>query len=182
MGKWLAAVATGAAAGLAIVAAAAALLPRPAGVPGLPADDKAEIAEGARLYADHCATCHGAHLEGQPDWQRPGPDGLLPAPPHDPTGHTWQHSDRELYALVAQGPLPFAAKGYRTAMPAFAGQLGDHQIRATIAFIKSTWPAGVRAYQMTQNPGGPSLDSLPGDWQFPPSCSFHFPSETAEGG
>ena len=31
--------------------------------------DQAVIALGQRLYAENCATCHGADLEGQPDWQ-----------------------------------------------------------------------------------------------------------------
>lgn len=40
-----------------------------------------DIAEGEALYAEACAACHGAQLEGQPDWRTRGPDGRLPAPP-----------------------------------------------------------------------------------------------------
>jgi mono/diheme cytochrome c family protein len=49
------------------------------------------LERGRVVHVEHCAACHGAHLEGQPDWQVRGPDGLLPAPPHDASGHTWMN-------------------------------------------------------------------------------------------
>ncbi|MGR3200120.1 MAG: c-type cytochrome, partial [Paracoccus sp. (in: a-proteobacteria)] len=49
------------------------------------AQDQAVIALGQRLYAENCASCHGADLEGQPDWQTPLENGRYPAPPHDET-------------------------------------------------------------------------------------------------
>lgn len=144
----------------------------------VPGDDPREIAAGAVLYQANCASCHGVDLQGQPGWHEPGPDGLLPAPPHDETGHTWQHSDAELTELVTHSVVSFAPTGYKTAMPAFEGKLSPAEIQATIAFIKSTWSPGVRAYQAAQNPGGPSLAELPGDWRFPPTCGYHFPTKT----
>ena len=30
----------------------------------------AQLARGAAVYAEACASCHGANLEGQPDWRR----------------------------------------------------------------------------------------------------------------
>jgi mono/diheme cytochrome c family protein len=98
---------------------------------------------------------------------------MLPAPPHDPSGHTWQHSDAELYRLVADSVYPFAAPGYHSAMPAFAGRLSHAEIEAVLAYIKSTWPPGIRAYQAAQNPDGPPLTNLPGDWHFPATCDYH---------
>lgn len=139
-----------------------------------------EIARGAKVYASECAACHGTHLEGQPNWRSPGPDGLLPAPPHDATGHSWQHSDATLVRLVAEGPATFAAPGYRSAMPAYAGRLPAADIAAVIAYIKSTWPPGIRAYQATLNPGGPALPNQPGDWTFPPTCNPEPGAPTAE--
>ena len=50
--------------------------------------DHRDVVAGQSLYADNCASCHGANLEGQPNWQSPDADGVLPAPPHDGTGHT----------------------------------------------------------------------------------------------
>lgn len=89
--------------------------------------------------------CHGAAGEGQPGWERPGPDGLLPAPPHDATGHTWQHSDAQLRAWVLQGPVGGGAPAdYRSAMPAYAGRLTEGQVDDVIAWTKSRSPQGVR--------------------------------------
>ena len=136
-------------------------------------DDPAEVALGRRVYAGNCASCHGDKLQGQPRRWQPGADGRLPAPPHDPSGHTWQHSDTELHELVAHSVYKFAAPDYRSAMPAFEGRLSEREISATIAYIKSTWPPGVRAYQAAQNSDGPSLAEMPGDWHFPATCNYH---------
>ncbi|HAC50933.1 MAG TPA: cytochrome C, partial [Sulfitobacter sp.] len=44
---------------------------------GVPVD--AEMIEiGAGLYAENCASCHGADLEGQPDWRRRLDNGRMP--------------------------------------------------------------------------------------------------------
>jgi len=107
---------------------------------------RGEIAEGRRLYDLQCAICHGADLEGQPNWQTRTADGRLPAPPHDATGHTWHHPDQDLLVIVRDG-LAAIAPGYESAMPAFGGVLTDGQITAILAFIKSTWPAREREYQ-----------------------------------
>lgn len=89
----------------------------------------AQVVRGGQVYAAECASCHGAAGEGQPGWERPGLDGLLPAPPHDATGHTWQHSDAQLRAWVLQGPAGGGAPvGYRSAMPAYAGRLTEGQV------------------------------------------------------
>ena len=36
---------------------------------------KADLVLGEKLYAQHCAVCHGANLEGQPDWRKKLPNG-----------------------------------------------------------------------------------------------------------
>jgi len=79
--------------------------------------DPGVIAMGKDLYAQRCASCHGANLEGQPDWMQRKPDGKLPAPPHDATGHTWHHSDADLFKIVKNGVQAFAGKDYKTDMP-----------------------------------------------------------------
>ena len=84
------------------------------------AGDAQQVAVGAVVYRDHCATCHGANLEGQPEWKSRTADGRLPAPPHDETGHTWHHSDETLFGLIKVGlQPPVAPAGYKTDMPAF---------------------------------------------------------------
>lgn len=117
----------------------------------IPTDDAAVLAQGAAVYAEHCAACHGVDLEGEPDWRIRRPDGTLPAPPHDASGHTWHHSDAELVAMTRHGILPFAPEGYRSTMPAFDGILDDDEIHAVIAYIKSHWPPEFRRLQERLN-------------------------------
>ena len=107
----------------------------------------ARLAGGRALYDEHCAACHGAKLEGQPDWQRRRADGRLPAPPHDASGHTWHHADADLFVMTKHGITPFAPPGYQSDMPAFAGTLSDDEIRAVLVYIKSTWPPEIQARQ-----------------------------------
>lgn len=102
--------------------------------------DAVKVALGARVYAQHCAACHGAKLEGQPDWRRRLANGRLPAPPHDESGHTWHHTDGILFTITRQGLVPpHAPKGYDTDMPAFGGKLADDEIWAVLAFLKTHW-------------------------------------------
>ena len=116
---------------------------------GLRADaENAEtIALGRTIYETQCAACHGAQLEGQPDWQMPLPSGRLPAPPHDATGHTWHHPDDILFRIVKEGTAAIVGGGYESDMPGFADVLSDAEIRAVLAYIKSTWPERERSYQ-----------------------------------
>lgn len=102
---------------------------------------------GRSLYAAHCARCHGKNLEGQPDWQARLPNGRLPAPPHDASGHSWHHPDHVLVGVTKHGLKPYAGEDYESDMPAFADVLSDQDIAAVIAFIKSTWPEREREYQ-----------------------------------
>lgn len=100
----------------------------------------AQAAAGAQLYAQHCASCHGAKLEGQPNWRERLPNGRMPAPPHDESGHTWHHTDSVLFGITKRGLVPpYAPPGYESDMPAFAGKLSDDEIRAVLAYIASHW-------------------------------------------
>lgn len=109
--------------------------------------DPTTIQRGQQLYATTCAACHGANLEGQPDWKRRLDTGLMPAPPHDATGHTASHSDRELFAFTRLGVAAVMGDGYESAMPAFRDTLSDDDIAAVLDYIKSTWPAEVQQKQ-----------------------------------
>ena len=110
--------------------------------------DAGFVAIGERIYAEHCASCHGANLEGEtPDWRAPGPDSRLPAPPHDETGHTWHHDDVTLFRLTKYGLAAMLGPDatYESNMPAYEGVLSDDEILAVLSFIKSRWPAELRA-------------------------------------
>lgn len=104
------------------------------------AADPAQLALGQKVYAQHCAVCHGAKLEGQPDWRVRMPNGRMPAPPHDESGHTWHHTDEVLFRITKNGLVPpYAPKNYESDMPAFAGKLSDDEIWAVLAYLKSHW-------------------------------------------
>ena len=131
---------------LTLFIAACSKSPPPGDDPRADPRDAARVALGAKVYAQHCAACHGAKLEGQPNWQRRLPNGRLPAPPHDDSGHTWHHADYVLVAIVKNGLVPpYATPGYESDMPAFAGKLTDDEIWAVLAYIKSQWSSEVLA-------------------------------------
>jgi len=133
----------------------AGMLTLPASAQGLlPWDDPAAVARGADVYAAECASCHGAALEGAADWRSPGPDGLLPAPPHDASGHTWHHADSVLFQITKYGTAAVVGGGYQSAMMGFGDILSDDDILAVLAYIKSTWPPRVRAMHDRVNAGG----------------------------
>ena len=105
-----------------------------------------EIALGQEIYAANCASCHGADLEGQPDWKRRLDNGRMPAPPHDETGHTWHPPDSQLFTITRLG-VGAVVEGYESDMPGFGDVLSDAEIWAVLDYIKSTWPERERSYQ-----------------------------------
>jgi mono/diheme cytochrome c family protein len=113
--------------------------------PAAPSPD--QLAMGRKLYDENCAACHGAELEGQANWRARDSNGLLPAPPHDETGHTWHHSDQQLFEITKRGTAALVGSNYQTAMGPFAEVLSDDEIRAVLAYIKSRWPENIRARQ-----------------------------------
>ena len=118
--------------------------------------DKRDLGNGQALYADNCAACHGADLEGQPDWRTPNADGVLPAPPHDGTGHTWHHDNSLLFQYTKLGGQAALAErgvtGFKSGMPAFGETLEDDEIWDILAYIRSTWPKRIQTMQQMRNP------------------------------
>ena len=105
---------------------------------------------------ENCASCHGVNLEGQPDWRSPDADGVLPAPPHDATGHTWHHDNALLFEYTKLGGKgALAARGvtnFNSGMPAYDGVVSDDEIWNILAYIRSTWSERERVAQASRNP------------------------------
>ncbi len=115
-----------------------------------------DLAAGQILYAEHCAACHGANLEGAPDWRTPNGDGSFPAPPHDASGHTWHHDNALLFDYTKMGGEALLAArgitGVKSGMPGFADSLSDDDIWNVLAYIRSTWPQRIKDLQEARNP------------------------------
>ncbi len=88
------------------------------------------IVQGAALYPQHCAGCHGTQGRGD------GPDGRgLPVPPADLTAaHLWEHRDGELFWWLLHG---MAAPDGTQVMPGSAGVLSDDQRWALIDVVRA---------------------------------------------
>jgi len=90
-------------------------------------DDATQVALGERVYARHCADCHGADLGG-------GTSGV----PLRAASPAAAKSDESLLAIVKQGAGPPGADG-KTPMPAFNLALTDAQMLNALAYVKNRW-------------------------------------------
>jgi len=102
------------------------------------------VERGEGTYARHCASCHGAKLEGEPNWRERKSDGTLPSPPHDETGHTWHHPSQTLFFITKAGGQAVAPPTFKSAMPAYGELLTDKEIWDVLSFIKSRWPEKIQ--------------------------------------
>jgi mono/diheme cytochrome c family protein len=167
--------------GLAVAAAlgTAALALRLAPAPAAPAphfadaDDLALALHGKDVYRAHCAQCHGRYLQGQPLWQLLDKDAGRRAPAQDETGHSWQHSDEDLFHMTKYGRFPETPPDAISHMPAFKDTVEDRDILAVIAFIKARWPLGLRVSQALLNPDqtGMPKGAETVEWRLPPTCN-----------
>lgn len=98
------------------------------------------VEQGAKVYAQHCASCHGLRAEATPDWQTSDADGRYPPPPLNGTAHTWHHPLPVLRRIVREGGTPLGGL-----MPAFGDQLGADEVDAVIAWFQSLWPSEIYA-------------------------------------
>ena len=118
--------------------------------------DHRDLEAGRSLYADNCASCHGANLEGPPNWRSPDADGVLPAPPHNATGHTWHHDDALLFEYTKLGGAAAlevrGVSGLNSGMPGFGETLSDDEIWNILAYIRSIWPTREQDVQASRNP------------------------------
>lgn len=117
--------------------------------------DPGEVKFGRAVYAQYCASCHGAHGEGAPNWQKYDEGGELPAPPHNAQGHTWRHSDADLYEIVNKGMRDPFNKTTRLTMPPFGDTLSPAQMLAVIIYLKTLWTPEEREFQAQESQGHP---------------------------
>jgi mono/diheme cytochrome c family protein len=138
------------------------------------ADNAPVVTRGKSVYMDHCASCHGRNLQGQALWQLKDEFAGRRAPAHDETGHTWQHSDEDIFHMIKYGRFGSSPVGAVSFMPGFREILEDREIIAAAAFIKARWPTALRVSQAMLNPGRAGMPQRADqtEWRFPPaSCS-----------
>jgi mono/diheme cytochrome c family protein len=108
------------------------------------------IALGARVYAQHCASCHGADGRGE----GPRAASLAQWPPTLASPLLARRADGELFWHVLAGMRD--RQGEPT-MPAFRDRLGDQQVWAVLDYMKAlsagssvegNWPVPLRLPQM----------------------------------
>lgn len=109
----------------------------------LPYESRTSVNNGREIYAAQCAECHGVQLQGGENWREPDADGMMPAPPHDQSGHTWHHPDLVLFKITKFGTATMVGQGYQSNMPGFEDVLSDQDIADVLAYIKSTWPQNI---------------------------------------
>lgn len=113
------------------------------------------VKSGHEIYQQYCPSCHGADAQGAPNWQERDANGELPAPPHNAQGHTWRHSDADLYMMVSKGWRDPFNKTQRLTMPAFGDVLSPEQIRAVITYLKTLWTPEEIQFQAEESQGHP---------------------------
>ena len=65
---------------------------------------------------------------------------MLPAPPHDDSGHTWHHADVQLFEFVKYGSATAMGDPLcRSMMAALHNVISDTEIDSVLVFIRSTW-------------------------------------------
>jgi len=104
------------------------------------------LSEGRSGYDLRCAHCHGYDGNGQiaSSIDNTLSLGMLTVPPHNASGHTWQHPDQLLIQVIQQGiqnPLDHYP------MPAFGDVLTNQEIDQILAYIRLWWTDEQRAHQ-----------------------------------
>jgi mono/diheme cytochrome c family protein len=90
-----------------------------------------DATKGAALFADNCASCHGAEGKGVP--------GTFPPLAGDPmvnAANPTSHIGAVLHGLSGK---EINGQKYEAQMPAFADQLSDQQIADIIDYERSSW-------------------------------------------
>jgi mono/diheme cytochrome c family protein len=99
--------------------------------PGVIKRDPVQMQHGAKLYADHCAQCHGDHGEGAP--------GAYPALAGNRA--VTMDSPANLVRIVVYGGYGPSTTGHPRpfGMQPFSHQLDDNEIATLLTYIRGTW-------------------------------------------
>lgn len=113
---------------------------------------------GQTIYNLRCAHCHGYAGEGQLLSTVPNTEqlGLHTVPPHDATGHTWQHPSQLIEQVILHGiqnPLDHYP------MPPFDAVVTEAEIDQLIAYMSLWWTDEQRAWQAQVTPHRAELDA-----------------------
>jgi mono/diheme cytochrome c family protein len=110
--------------------------PNPPPAAKAPAEKQGGTADGATVFAQNCASCHGAKGTGQPGYFPPL------------AGNTDLSQDTLFPVMVVlhglNGPITVNGDHYNGSMPPF-GHLSDVEIAAVVNFVRGAWgnsPAG----------------------------------------
>ena len=89
-----------------------------------------DTAAGKAVYERLCVSCHGADGRGG------RMAGMLPVPPRNLADVTYMQgrSAERLFVVIKDGS---AAAGLSNAMPGFGGELGDEDVRNTVAYVQT---------------------------------------------
>ncbi|WGD51498.1 cbb3-type cytochrome c oxidase subunit II [Bradyrhizobium sp. CB1650] len=90
-----------------------------------------DATKGAALFADNCASCHGAEGKGVP--------GTFPPLAGDPVVNDADPTAHIGAVLHGLGGRVINGQSYEAQMPAFADQLSDQQIADIINYERSSW-------------------------------------------
>lgn len=123
-----------------LAAVAIVLLVTPSAVPG--AVRQTNLKKGAELFAWKCAKCHGSEAVGADPKNPYGgwkDNGTRIPPALNGTAHSWNHSNRELFAFIKNGSIDRSSS-----MRSHKGLISDYGIICIMQYIKSLWPEEIR--------------------------------------
>lgn len=111
--------------------------PAPDGI--LSGFDINRIANGAKLYQENCAQCHGPEAQGHPDWERGRKEGFAAAPPLNGTGTEVKLSQAQMIHIIRNG----VTRDDALVMPAWQGRVADRDLEDIIAWYQALWSGEV---------------------------------------
>ena len=97
----------------------------------------ARISNGAKLFQEKCAQCHGPEAQGHPDWLRARKEGFPAAPPLNGTGTDIKLSRVQMVEIIRKG----ASRKGQPVMPSWEGRVNEDDIKDIITWYQALWPA-----------------------------------------